>query len=899
MSLLPKLRAAQWRNLTILTALVLAVNALGWYWLRGPVQSLQQPLTIKGSISGLAYSPYSRWNAPSDPEKPDIQLIERDLAQLSRLTRHIRVYGINKSPELPAIAARYGMSVTLGIWLGGDDSSDLAEMNGAVKIARLDKNVTRLIVGNEMLLKQKMTQAQLVSAIRQVRSQVKLPVSTAEPWNVWLDHPQLANEVDFITIHLLPYWEGIAQFNAVGHALFQLDQLRLKFPGKPVVIGEIGWPSEGVAIKEAQASPAAQAAFVREFIQVAADRSLDSGRDYFLMEAIDQPWKQYEEGRAGAYWGLFDATRNPKFTFSEAIYRDPFWLRKLVVSSVVGTLLLLLTLPRIRSLKTRAQLVFALTAQLAISLVIAMGLEPLTRYMHLIDWVGLTLLSPVLLLLVAIVFAQAFEFVELFWHDHLRRRFTVLPKPSAAEQPFVSIHLACCNEPPEMVIATIKSLMQLDYARFEVLVIDNNTADASLWQPVQGFVNAAAGNIRFFHLPAWPGFKAGALNFALGHTHAGAKLIAVIDADYVVSPQWLNSIVGHFENPSVGFVQLPQAHRDGGQSPFARLANWEYEGFFRIGMHHRNERNAIIQHGTMTIVRKDALVHCGSWSEWCICEDAELGLRLIGAGYEAVYLDVILGQGLVPANFAAFRRQRMRWAQGGMQILKTHWRSLLLGQKQPELPQLNLAQRYHFVAGWLGWLGDAAHALFTIAALIASAAYLYFPERFSPTLSFYAFPLAIFFVVKLVMGPLLYWRRVQCRFSDCLLASLAGMGLVHAIAVGTFKGLFLKRAVFEVTPKGVQASGQKMSAKNTHQSRRTIYRLPAVFRTNIQEWVALILLLGAGFAVMSSPAIALSDRTLWFTLIFAQSLPYLASIVCGALSLNTAQVQPSLPKQTV
>ena len=103
----------------------------------------------------------------------------------------------------------------------------------------------------------------------------------------------------------------------------------------------------------------------------------------------------------------------------------------------------------------------------------------------------------------------------------------------------------------------------------------------------------------------------------------------------------------------------------------------EYRGFFHIGMVERNERNAIIQHGTMTLVRRDALEEVGGWAEWCITEDAELGLRLFEAGYEAAYIPRSYGRGLMPDTFIAYKSQRYRWAYGAMQILKHHAGALL------------------------------------------------------------------------------------------------------------------------------------------------------------------------------------------------------------------------------
>src|SRR5690606_20592596 len=125
------------------------------------------------------------------------------------------------------------------------------------------------------------------------------------------------------------------------------------------------------------------------------------------------------------------------------------------------------------------------------------------------------------------------------------------------------------------------------YDNFEVLVIDNNTRDEALWRPVEARVAELGERFRFFHLPSWPGFKAGALNFALEKTDPRAEVVGVVDADYVVRRDWLRALVGHFAQPEVAVVQAPQAHRGWAGQVFRRMMNWEYDGFFRIGMHHR------------------------------------------------------------------------------------------------------------------------------------------------------------------------------------------------------------------------------------------------------------------------------------------------------------------------
>jgi cellulose synthase/poly-beta-1,6-N-acetylglucosamine synthase-like glycosyltransferase len=518
---------------------------------------------------------------------------------------------------------------------------------------------------------------------------------------------------------------------------------------------------------------------------------------------------------------------------------------------------------------------FAATAQAVLSVATVVVTLPLLHYMAPGDWFMLALLVPTSLVMVAILMAHLFEFAELFWDGSLRRRFAPSPLPEGARQPFVSIHLACCNEPPDMVIATLKSLQALRYQAFEVIVVDNNTADDNTWRPVRDFVAGLAPHFRFFHLPHHPGFKAGALNFALDQTDPRAQVVGVVDADYVVRPEWLSALVGHFADHSVGVVQAPQAHRDWGATVFRKMMNWEYEGFFRIGMHHRNERDAIIQHGTMTLIRADALRTHGRWSQWCLCEDAELGLRLMQQDLRTVYVDQVMGEGLTPDSFLAFKKQRQRWAHGGMQILKAHWRALVglrakRGAARPAAAhtaaphRLTLGQRYHFLAGWLPWVGDALHFLFVLAALLWTAGVLAFPQIFSLPVPLFMLPLAVFCAAKLVIGPLLYWRRVPCSVRDIAGASIAGMALSHAIARGVLSGLFLKAGVFEITAKG--------NARHL-----------AVPAAAVREELGLLLaLLIAIVATASAQVTGNATAKLWMAMLALQALPYLACSIAAA-----------------
>lgn len=481
---------------------------------------------------------------------------------------------------------------------------------------------------------------------------------------------------------------------AVAYTLEHLKRLQAAYPNKPIVITETGWPSHGDVQSDARPTPQAQARYLREFISQA--RAL--GIDYYVVEAFDGQWKRDEEGRPGPYWGVFDAQRQWKVPTDGRLWTNQDWqdhaLPALGVALVLGTLLAW----KFARWRGWARFLAALAVAGAGGFVAWRNMAYVGQYAPIQSSLMDGLLNGLLVISLLVLAVQLVEALDVLGTPRWRRRFTVLPWPEDRPPPMVSLHLAIANEPPDMVISTLESLERLDWPALEVLVVDNNTRDERLWWPVQAWVAARPGRFRFWSLPVCEGYKAGALNFALAQTDPRAEVVGVIDADYQVRYDWLRDLMGHFLEAAVAVVQAPQAHRDFEADRLSRSANWEFEGFFRAGMHHRNERNAIIQHGTMCLVRAEALLEAGGWGQWTICEDTELGLRLLTRGWELRYVDRVYGRGLTPESFAALRSQRRRWALGAMQILKGH-AGALLGRSR-----LSLAQRYHFIAGWLPWL---------------------------------------------------------------------------------------------------------------------------------------------------------------------------------------------------
>ena len=858
-----------------------------------------------GKITGLAYNSAQRWDNPLEGKYAENESILTDFEILAHYTSRVRTYSSSDQPSIPALAEKAGLHLTAGVWVSKDEKRNQKEFDAIEEAVRETSSIERVIVGNEQVLHAGQTPAELIRNIREVKRRVRKPVSTAEPWHVWIRYPELAANVDFITVHLLPYWEGLPVQQALDYTFGRLRQVQERFPDKQVIIGEVGWPSQGDRRDSSRASPASQAEFIRGFLVRAGAMNLD----YFLMEGIDQPWKIELEGRAGPYWGYLDAYRTPKYSLTGPIELDPNWETKAALASVIGVLALFWFMYAFSNLQLPSRIAFGIVLQAVISLFAWLVALPFDYYMRPIDWTFLVILVPSLLAMSGILLSNFFEFVEMFWPGNLRRVYRPHPLPPGHREPKVSIHLACCNENPDTVIATVRSLANLDYGNYEVLVIDNNTKDEKLWKPVEAYMATLPENFRFFHLPKWPGYKAGALNFGLEQTAPDAEIVAVVDADYVVVRRWLKDLVIYFEDPKTGVVQSPQAHRGWSRHPFRRMMNFEYDGFFRIGMHHRNERNAIMQHGTMIMVRADALKRLGQWSEWCICEDAELALRLLDAGYELRYVDVVMGRGLTPDTFAAFKKQRRRWAQGAMQILKGQ-AGMLFGKSN-----LTPAQRYHFVGGWFSWLGDALHLLFALAAIAWSIGIIAAPHLFSLPILLFTIPLIAFFFFKALMGPLLYMRRVRCSQKDVWGSALAGMALSHAIAQGVYAGLWNKTAVFEVTEKGgglgtsaesVQADAAEPAAAadapaadrsapaapsaQAGKPARAPKPAPGSAWGGVREEALLLAgLLVAAFGIWMTRLPNHLESAMWIVVLLLQAVPYLASVICALISTATAQ----------
>ncbi|MEI9993643.1 MAG: glycosyltransferase family 2 protein [Rhizomicrobium sp.] len=842
-------------KLRIAVALCLVVGASVLFWASRDYTVVAPDWD--GQVRGITYAPSHvfslRDHAHITPEQ-----IERDMAQLSQLTGRIRTYtvagGMDKVPE---IARRHGLTVSLGCWISADLEQNETELALCIKTALANRRVIdRVFVGNEAILMGFVTPDQLNGYIKRVRDALpsRIKITTAEPWSTWLLTPEIGQYVDVVSVHLLPYWEGMSAHDSLKFLEHAYNDVAEEFPDKPVIIGEAGWPSEGRTKRFAEPSIANEAYFMRGFVQLA----MEKGYDYYLLEAYDQPWKGGNEGSVGANWGLYDALGTPKFGFTGLLRTFPAWRTYALFASVLTLVLGLLILGSMPRMRQQGYLVMgALVAVVTTGLLVLIDASSL-EYVDPEDLAMIIAMIPLVLLASTVILTEGIELAASLWRVERRAVRAAIPQTS----PRVCIHVPCYDEPPAMMIETLDALARLDYDNFDVIVLDNNTPDAATWKPVEAHCAALGERFRFYHYDDMAGFKAGALNEALRLTRPDTDYIAVIDSDYQVEPFWLRRALPFFAAPEIALVQGPQDYRDAQQNIFKAMAYEEYRGFFHIGMVERNEHNAIIQHGTMTIVRKHALEEVGGWATWCITEDTELGLKLFEAGYGAAYIPESMGKGVMPDTLDAFIGQRYRWVYGAMQIMKRHAGAIFLGRSK-----LSAAQRYQFLVGWLPWISDGLGMIVTYMALIWTALMWAAPQDFDVPLPALSAAALALFAAKTLKTLLLYPQKVQSGFKGAVVASIAGLSTTHAVGKAVISGLFTRGKPFLRTPK---CEDQALLS----QALRKVWQ-----ETTLFGLCGLALLSLATGPSLDDPAIQL-----WMVMISVQGLPYLATIVTAAIS---------------
>jgi exo-beta-1,3-glucanase (GH17 family)/glycosyltransferase involved in cell wall biosynthesis len=854
------------RTVVAVLLLVTAVHAAMWEVLR----ERQQAPDFKGILPSLSYAPFEPGHTVADTVA-DSAKVRADLKTLSTVTRAIRLYSSTEGNELvPPIAAEFGLKVMVGAWIDkgsldfDKDPTDKAsernrrEVDAAISLAKRNSNVIGVVVGNETVYRGEQKVEDLIKIIRRVKQSVSVPVTTGEIWNIWRDSPELASAADFIAAHVLPYWENFTDKQAVDQAVAMYQLLRDQFPGKRIVIAEFGWPSAGYNLRNADPGPFEQAVVLRNFV----GRAEAIGMDYNIVEAFDQPWKFFEGG-VGPYWGIFNAAREPKFAWTGPVVNQDYW-KLATIALLIGVLM---SLPILRLAEPSVLQAIVLSAAAN-----GVGAWVATVFAY---WnghyfvfgsafalgLGLCLLIP----LVLIAMARIEEIAAIAFGRSPRRLIVkgaaVAPATigESISFPKVSIHVPAYFEPPEMLKQTLDAVSRLDYPNFECVVVINNTPDPEFWQPIQDHCRTLGERFKFVNAEKVKGFKAGALRIAMERTAVDAEIIGIIDADYVVEPDWLKDLVPVFADARVGLVQAPQDHRDGNRSLMHYIMNGEYAGFFDIGMVQRNEANAIIVHGTMCLIRRTAMDMAGGWAGDTICEDTDLGLAIIEHGWLTHYSNHRYGYGLLPDTYEAYKKQRHRWAYGGFQIVKKHWRRFL-----PRASRLSPDQRREFALGWLNWLG--AESLGVLVAIlnliwvpIVAFADIAIPDKIL------TLPIIAAFVVSLLHFVVLYRLRVPVKAGQMLGAMVAAMSVQWTVSRAVANGLITEHLPFARTSKG------------------GLSRMSIEFQAFWEAVIGVLLLVGAGVLVASNNFKQVREIYIFAAVLVLESLPFLSAVAIAIL----------------
>jgi hypothetical protein len=348
----------------------------------------------------------------------------------------------------------------------------------------------------------------------------------------------------------------------------------------------------------------------------------------------------------------------------------------------------------------------------------------------------------------------------------------------------------------------------------------------------------------------------------MDRTAADAEIIGIIDADYAVEPDWLKDLVPVFADPRVGIVQAPQEHRDQDRSLMHYMMNGEYAGFFDIGMVQRNEENAIIVHGTMCLVRRAAMDMVGGWSSDTICEDTDLGLAIIEHGWLTHYTNHRYGRGLLPDNYEAFKKQRHRWAYGGFQIVKKHWRRFL-----PGASRLSRDQKREFSLGWLNWLG--AESLGVVVAIlnliwvpIVAFADIAIPDKIL------TLPIIASFLVSLIHFIAMYRLRVEVKWGQMFSAMIAAMSVQWTVSRAVAQGLITEHLPFARTSKG------------------GLSRMSIEFQAFWEAVIGVLLLVGAAVLIVTNNTKQIREIYIFAGVLVLQSLPFLAAVAIATLEIS-------------
>lgn len=266
----------------------------------------QEIMTAK--VFGFCYSLYEDGQGPGTIITE--AQVRRRMQVLQPHSEWVRSFScIEGNEHIPRIAKELGMKTLVGAWLGNDMEKNEEEIEALIALAK-EGVVDVAAVGNEVLYRKDLTEEQLLEYIRRVKAALPdIQVGYVDAYYEFDQKPHIADACDIILVNCYPFWEGTPIEYAFDHMKHMYNIAKNAGKGKPVMITETGWPSEGAALGGAQ--PSKENA-LKYFLNTQL-WSNDEEIPVFYFASFDESWKVGAEGDVGAYWGIWDKNEKIKY----------------------------------------------------------------------------------------------------------------------------------------------------------------------------------------------------------------------------------------------------------------------------------------------------------------------------------------------------------------------------------------------------------------------------------------------------------------------------------------------------------------------------------------------------------------------------------------------------------
>lgn len=246
--------------------------------------------------------------------------------------------------------------------------------------------------------------------------------------------------------------------------------------------------------------------------------------------------------------------------------------------------------------------------------------------------------------------------------------------------PKVTIQLPLYNE-RYVIGRLLHAIREIDYPKdkLEIQILDDSTDETS--EIIRAFIaDLNENDFDFHHIQREDraGFKAGALDY--GMLSCTGEFIAIFDADFIPSKEFLKKTIGHFDEENVGLVQTRWQHINEHYSILTRAQAVMLNTHFAVEQRGRIHANAFINfNGTAGIWRKETISDAGGWKADTLTEDLDLSFRAQARGWEFKYLFDVESPSELPITFEAYKTQQFRWSKGAAECFRKNiwmlWRS--------------------------------------------------------------------------------------------------------------------------------------------------------------------------------------------------------------------------------